>query len=248
MAPRNQSRTAPQRDWRSTARRWLHKAAATLVTLLLAAGLALWWAARWTPPREDYPYQGVTIGADNGTVPWGSVKAAGADFGYIMATAGKDGVDAGFARNLTAASEAGVQSGAIHRYSLCSLAADQAENFIRRVPRRAAALPSAVWLDFDADCPDRPTRALVLSELATFLAQIEAHMGKRSLIAPSAAFEAEYHVTHDIARTSWLRRNFFAPDYGAHPWAMWQANDYLRLSGIDGSVGWNVVQREEGEP
>ena len=251
MAPRkptpSRQRAAPVRDWRAGARSWARKAGAMLVTLLLAAGLALWWAARWTPPREDYPFQGVTISTDNGTVPWGSVKAAGADFAYIMATAGKDGVDAAFARNVTAASDAGIPSGAIHRYSLCSLAADQAENFIRRVPRRATALPSAVWLDFDETCPDRPTRALILSELVTFLAQIEAHMGKRSMIAPSAAFEAEYQVTRDIARTSWLRRNLFAPDYGAHPWAMWQANNYLRLSGIDGSVGWNVVQREEGE-
>src|SRR3546814_10731886 len=88
-----------------------------------------------------------------------------------------------------------------------------------------------VWLDYDDRCPDRPTRALLLSELATFLAQIEAHMGKRSLIAPGPNFEADYQVTRGIARTTWLRRDFFTPDYGAHPWAMWQANDFVRLSG-----------------
>ena len=99
-----------------------------------------------------------------------------------------------------------------------------------------------VWLDYDDRCPDRPTRALLLSELATFLAQIEAHMGKRSLIAPGPAFESDYKVTQGIARTIWLRRDFFEPDYAAHPWAMWQANDYVRLSGADGTVGWNVVR------
>lgn len=233
-------------DWRSAIARWLRRIGGMLLLLVLAAGLALWWAARWTPPREQFPIQGVTIDAANGAVHWGSIKAAGADFAYIAATDGTAGLDPMFARNMAAAREAGIQTGAIHRYSLCQLATDQAANFIRHVPRRADALPAVVWLDYDDRCPDRPTRALLLSELATFLAQIEAHMGKRSLIAPGPAFEADYKVTQGIARTTWLRRDFFEPDYGAHPWAMWQANDYIRLSGADGTVGWNVL-RSEGE-
>ena len=83
---------------------------------------------------------------------------------------------------------------------------------------------------------------MLLSELATFLAQIEAHTGKPSLIAPGPSFEADYKVTEGIARTTWLRRDFFEPDYGAHPWAMWQANDYIRLTGAGGTVGWNVLR------
>lgn len=228
--------------WRGAAARFLRRIGAAAVLLLLATGLALWWAARWTPDRAIYPVQGVTIDADNGEVHWGSIKAAGADFAYIAATDGTAGVDARFARNLSRARDAGVQAGPIHRYSLCHLATDQAANFIRHVPRRADMLPAVVWLDYDDRCPDRPTRALLLSELATFLAQIETHMGKQSLIAPGPAFEADYRVTRGIARTTWLRRDFFEPDYGAHPWAMWQANDYVRLSGADGTVGWNVLR------
>lgn len=236
----------PGDDWRAAAARTLRKIGAAIVLLLLAAGLALWWAARWTPDRTLYPTQGVTIDAGNGDVHWGSIKAAGADFAYIMGTDGAANIDPAFVRNMAAAREAGVQAGAIHRYNLCQLATDQAANFIRHVPRRADALPAVVWLDYDDRCPDRPTRALLLSELATFLAQIEAHMGKRSVIAPGPAFESDYRVTQGIARTTWLRRDFFEPDYGAHPWAMWQANNYVRLSGADGTVGWNVL-RPEGD-
>jgi len=232
--------------WRAAIARALRRIGAAIALLLLAAGLALWWAARRIPDRALYPTQGVTIDAGNGDVHWGSIKAAGADFAYIMGTDGSAGIDPQFTRNMTAAREAGVQAGAIHRYSLCQLATDQAANFIRHVPRRADALPAVVWLDYDDRCPDRPTRALLLSELATFLAQIEAHMGKRSLIAPGPAFESDYRVTEGIARTTWLRRDFFEPDYGAHPWAMWQANNYVRLSGASGTVGWNVL-RPQGE-
>ena len=233
-------------DWRGAIARFLRRTAGLILLAVLLAGLALWWAARWTPNRDLYPLQGVTISADNGEVHWGSIKAAGADFAYVAATDGASGVDPMFARNLAGAREVGIQAGAIHRYSLCQLATDQAANFIRHVPRRADALPAVVWLDYDDRCPDRPTRALLLSELATFLAQIEAHTGKRSLIAPGPSFESDYKVTRGIARTTWLRRDFFEPDYGAHPWAMWQANHYIRLTGADGTVGWNVL-RPEGE-
>jgi lysozyme len=245
-AVRGRRPAKPGGDWRAAIARALRRTGAAIALLLLAAGLALWWAARWTPDRTLYPTQGVTIDAGNGDVHWGSIKAAGADFAYIMGTDGSAAIDAKFVRNMAAAREAGVQAGAIHRYSLCQLATDQAANFIRHVPRRADALPAVVWLDYDDRCPDRPTRALLLSELATFLAQIEAHMGKRSLIAPGPAFEADYKVTQGIARTTWLRRDFFEPDYGAHPWAMWQANNYVRVSGAEGTVGWNVL-RPQGE-
>ncbi|HEV2598114.1 glycoside hydrolase family 25 protein [Sphingopyxis sp.] len=246
-AIRGRQSIKPDGGWRAATARLLRKIAAIIALLLLAVGLAMWWTARWTPDRALYPTQGVTIDAGNGNVHWGSVKAAGADFAYIMATDGSSGLDPQFARNMTGAREAGIQAGAIHRYSLCRLATDQAANFIRHVPRRADALPAVVWLDYDDRCPDRPTRALLLSELATFLAQIEAHMGKRSLIAPGPAFESDYQVTRGIARTTWLRRDFFEPDYGAHPWAMWQANNHVRIAGADGTVGWNAL-RPQGEP
>ena len=233
-------------DWRGAIMRFLRRTGGLILFGVLLTGLALWWAARWTPSRDLYPLQGVTIDADNGEVHWGSIKAAGADFAYIAATDGTAGLDPMFARNLSGARDVGIQVGAIHRYSLCQLATDQAANFIRHVPRRADALPAVVWLDYDDRCPDRPTRALLLSELATFLAQIEAHTGKRSLIAPGPSFEGDYKVTQGIARTTWLRRDFFEPDYGAHPWAMWQANHYIRLTGADGTVGWNVL-RPQGE-
>eukprot|EP01034_Spumella_vulgaris_P023414 gene23414-29632_t len=97
---------------------------------------------------------GVTIDASNGSVQWGSIKAAGADFAYIAATGGADRADPMFARNIKGAAAAGVQCGPIHRYDLCRLATDQAANFIRHVPRRADALPAAVWLDYDDRCPD----------------------------------------------------------------------------------------------
>jgi lysozyme len=222
--------------------RILRRIAGWTVLLLVAGGAALWWIARWQPDRTDFPEQGVTISAANGDVAWGRIKAAGASFAYLAATDGARVRDGHFARNRAGAAAQAIRSGAVHRYRLCAFAGDQAANFIRNVPRDPAALPPAVWLELDDDCAARPSRALLLSELTTFLAQIEAHMGKRSIIAPSAAFDAEYGVTRDVARTTWVRGFFFEPEYGAHDWTMWQASDYVRITGVSGTVGWNVVR------
>lgn len=220
----------------------VRRVAAWGVLILFAGGAFIWWTARWTPDRAAFPVQGVSITADNGDVPWGRVKAAGASFAYLSATDGARGRDPRFTANAVGAAAQGIRSGAVHRYRLCAFAAEQAANFIRNVSRDPAALPPAVWLELDDDCAARPSRALLLSELTTFLAQIEAHLGKRSIIAPSAAFDAEYQVSRDVARTTWVRGFFFEPEYGAHDWTMWQASDYVRITGVSGTVGWNVVR------
>ena len=75
-------------NWRGAIAHFLRRTAGLILLAVLLAGLALWWAARWTPSRDLYPLQGVTISADNGEVHWGSIKAAGADFAYVAATDG----------------------------------------------------------------------------------------------------------------------------------------------------------------
>ena len=98
---------------RGAVMRWLRRLGAALLLLLLAAGIALWWAARWAPPRDQYPWQGATIDAGNGDVQWGSVKAAGADFAYIVATEGAAGADTMFPRNPRGARGAGRAAGGV---------------------------------------------------------------------------------------------------------------------------------------
>jgi lysozyme len=222
-------------------RRWLNRLAGLAVTALVAFALVAWLAARWTPDRARFPIQGVRIDEDNGVIGWGGLVASGVDFAYLEATDGAGRRSPDFAANLSGARNEAMRVGAVHRFSLCALAEDQAANFIRVVPRFADALPAAVRLDFADDCPVRPARALVLRELSTFLSQVEAHSGKKSIIMPTVAFENEYRVSGAIDRTIGLKRNFFPPDYAAHPWVMWEANDFVRIPGASGTVHWIVV-------
>ena len=216
--------------------------AAIVVVLLVIAFVLRNIAVSWAPSREQYPVQGISVDQSHGEIIWHVAGATGVDFAYIQATAGADKRDRNFAANIEGARESGIRYGAFHTYSLCRLAADQATMFVTTVPRAEHMLPPAVRLAFDNDCSDRPGRALVLSDLNTFLNQIESHSGKPAIMEVTRDFEEMYNISSGIDRTFWLEANFFPPDYATKPWVMWRASDIRRISGVDGPINWNVVR------
>ncbi|TXC73991.1 glycoside hydrolase family 25 [Sphingorhabdus soli] len=219
------------------ARRW----AIVLVVLLGAALAAAYvYARQWRPDRAAYPVQGATLGAANGDIAMGRLHAAGVDFAYFDASDGARFHDANYDANRAKARAAGMRYGAVHHYELCAMASEQAANFARYVPRDQGMLPPILRLDF-AGCARRPTRALVLSELTTFLAQVEAHAGLPMMLMPDADFEEAYHISAAFERSVGVIGDFREPDYAARHWALWQASDWARLDGVDGAVRWNVV-------
>jgi lysozyme len=213
-----------------------------LAALVLVA-LMLWlFATRWSPSRTTYPLQGIDISADQGEIDWRKVRADGADFAYIKASEGADIRDARFAENWQAAREAGLRRGATHSFTLCRLARDQATNFIATVPREANMLPAVVSLTFEDGCTAQPDRKVLLTEIALFIEMVEAHTGKAMIVYITKDFDEAYQISSAVDRSLWLRRMFLAPNYGSHPWVIWQASNKKRIDGIAGSVDWNVVQ------
>jgi lysozyme len=220
--------------------------AALLVAII--GGTVAWWQLRhWQPPRAVFAVQGVEIGSDddaaNGGVDWKALKAIGANFAYIDASAGAFARDADFSRNMEDARAAGLQVGAVHRYDPCQPADKQAANFVTVVPRDAKMLPPAVELvRLTTDCPIRVSDATVESELTTFLNEIETHTGKASLLKIGPGFESRYHLAHGIDRNLWLLGDRFQPDYAGRPWALWTANSALDTDVQDKPLRWVVVQ------
>lgn len=216
-----------------------------IIWLALAAPIAagLWYlAVNWRPSTDQYPVQGITISADQGRVHWPTLRAAGADFAYILATDGDTDRDPAFAANWEGARDAGLRYGAMHIWQLCRLAADQATNFIATVPADPGALPPAVILHFDGNCADRPDTDVMISELATFLDMIEAHTESPALIYVTREFDEAYGVTSRVERSFWLQRRLFKPDYGAVAWVMWEASDIRHVDGVENPARWNVVR------
>lgn len=226
---------------RNTRLRWL--GAALLVAII--GGIWGWWYLRhWQPPRDQWPEQGVEIGSADGEVDWTAIKAVGADFAYLDASASAFARDPAFVGNLEAARAAGLTLGALHRYDPCQPADRQAANFVTIVPRDPKMLPPAVDLStLSDDCPVRVSDAAVVSELMTFLNQIETHTGKAAILKVSPAFESRYHIARAIDRNLWLTRDRFAPDYAGQPFVLWTANSALDTAASDHPLRWVVVQR-----
>jgi len=215
-----------------------------LLLIALVGGIYLWWDLHhWLPSREVYPMQGVEIGVDDGKVNWASLKAIGAEFAYVDASASAFARDPLFVRNFEKARAAGLPVGAVHRYDPCQPADKQAANFVIVVPRDPKLLPPAVDLDMLADqCPVKVTDAAVESELMTFINQVETHTGKPVLLKLSQRFEDRYAIAAKIDRNLWLVRDRLQPDYGGRPWTMWTANSALMNEVADQGLRWVVVQ------
>lgn len=226
----------------STLKRWIIGIALLVVLGALLAGLAWGAFVGWAPSRQDYPVQGLYVSAADGDLAWPTLAAMDTDFAYIRASAGGKMRDAHFSTNVSGAREAGLRFGAVHEFSLCAGEARQAELFITTVPRDSAMLPPVVSLELDESCKNRPSRAMLLGELNTFLNQVESHAGKPALLRISQEFESAYQVSDGLARTVWLIGDYFPPDYAAKRWVMWQASSRYRINGAPDGVRWNVVR------
>ncbi|MEE4450717.1 glycoside hydrolase family 25 protein [Novosphingobium resinovorum] len=221
----------------------LWRALGALALLAIVAGAWGWWHLRhWTPDRATYPLQGVEIGVDDGEVSWKSLKAIGADFAYIDASASAFARDPAFVDNFEAAKAAGMQVGALHRYDPCQPAGTQAANFVTTVPRDPKLLPPAVELDMLADnCPVKVSDARVESELMTFLNQVETHAGRPVILKVTPAFQSRYTIAHTLDRNLWLVQDRVEPGYAGRPWTMWTANHSLANEVAQGGLRWVVV-------
>jgi lysozyme len=216
-----------------------------IVLAVLLGAFVLWRVIiGWAPSRDEYPVQGIVVDASNGKPTWSMLAATGVDFAYLTATEGTKDRDPSFAANLEGVREAGIRYGALHVFDICRLASDQATLFITTVPRSPNALPPAVALDYSDTCSSKPDRALILSEVSTFLSQIEAHSGTQAILMLGEEFEEQYRISAAIDRNVWLERTWLLPDYAAKPWVMWTANRSRRIDGIEGRVHWAVVRGE----
>jgi lysozyme len=212
------------------------------VILLLGWLSARAYAPHWHPPDSDYPRQGIDVSHYQGRIDWRALPAQGVDFAYIKASEGGDLRDDAFAANWAGARRAGIARGAYHYFTLCRSGAAQAANFIAAVPADADALPMAIDLEDMGPCPRPIAPADFRTELAAFIALIEAHYHRPVRLYLTEEFDRTYAISAHFGRPLWLRSIFWQPDFGARPWTMWQGSNFRRLDGIQGRVDWNVAR------
>jgi lysozyme len=200
------------------------------------------YAPHWHPSESFYPRQGIDVSHYQGRIDWPALPAQGVDFAYIKASEGGDLRDDTFAANWAGAREAGIARGAYHYFTLCRPGTEQAANFIAAVPADPHAMPAAIDLEDMGPCPRPIAPARFRAELATFIALVEAHYHRPVRLYLTEEFDRAYAISANFDRPLWLRSIFWKPDFGARPWALWQASDFRRLDGISGRVDWNVAR------
>lgn len=200
----------------------------------------------WPGRRPDtYAVHGIDISRWNTGIDWAVAQAVGVSFAFIKATEGGDHLDPEFRQHWAEARRGGVPRGAYHFWYHCRGGAEQADWFIRNVPREPGALPPVLDLEWtrSRNCPQRPDGAHVRREAAVFLSRLEAHYGQRPVVYTTPDF---YRDT-DLARLRaefWLRAVADHPSnvYPGQDWVFWQYTGTGSIPGIPGKVDINAFR------
>ena len=205
------------------------------------------WNARapWT-----YAVHGTDVSKYQRDVDWKAAREAGVSFVFIKATEGGDRLDDYFHKHWRGARAAGVPRSAYHFYYFCRPAREQAEWFIRNVPREAGVLPHVLdmeWNHTSPTCKLRPPAETVQREMRVFADAIERHYGKRPIIYTSIDFYEDNGLRNFKGYDYWLRSVSAHPDerYGNERFLFWQYTGTGEVPGIEGDADINVFNGTE---
>ncbi|MER8536297.1 muramidase [Mesorhizobium sp. M1005] len=192
---------------------------------------------------------GVDVSRWQGNVNWGKLRAQGANFAYIKATDGGDHLDPMFTRNWRSADAAGLKRGAYHFFYWCRTAGEQADWFIRNVPRVEGALPPVIDVEWNGDssCKRRPSRQKVLEKMQVFMDKLERYYGQRPIIYTAPDFYRDNLRGAFLDYPFWLRAVAAHPSkvYPGRKWLFWQYSGSGLSHGVRGRIDLNVFRGDE---
>ena len=192
---------------------------------------------------------GVDVSRWQGEIDWQRLRGQGANFVYIKATDGGDHLDPMFSKNWRAAGKAGLKRGAYHFFYWCRTAGEQADWFIRNVPRVEGALPPVIDVEWNGEssCKRRPSRAKVLEKMQVFMDRLEAHYGQRPIIYTAPDFYRDNLRGAFLDYPFWLRAVAQHPSkvYPGRKWVFWQYSGSGLSQGVRGRIDLNVFHGSE---
>lgn len=206
------------------------------------------WPGR--SPRA-YAVHGIDVARYQTDINWPVAQASGVSFAFIKATEGGDVLDPMFRQNWDASRRAGVPRGAYHFWYHCRPAQEQADWFIRNVPRERGALPPVLDMEWtrSRNCPVRPGGDHNRAEARRFLDLLTAHYGQRPIIYTTV----DYYRDNDMGQLRgydfWLRSVVDHPStvYPGQSWTFWQYTGTGLINGIAGPVDINVFRGSPGQ-
>ena len=205
---------------------------------------------RITP--QHHAVHGIDVSRWQGDMDWTTLKTQGANFAFIKATDGGDHVDPLFRKNWDAAGRAGVPRGAYHFFYWCRTGAEQAEWFIRNVPKEKGALPPVIDVEYNhqSRCKKRHSPQVVREKMKAFMDRVERHYGQRPIIYTAPDFYEDNLKGQFKDYPFWLR------SVAAHPskrypnrtdWVFWQYSGTGLSKGVTGQIDLNVFRGSEAD-
>lgn len=194
---------------------------------------------------------GVDVSRWQGEIDWSKLRTQGANFAFIKATDGGDHLDPMFKKNWRAAKAAGMRRGAYHFFYWCRTAGEQADWFIRNVPREPGALPPVIDVEYNGEssCKRRLSPERVREKMQVFMDKLEAHYGQRPIIYTAPDFYADNLQGAFQNYPFWLRAVAQHPSkvYPNRKWLFWQYSGSGLSHGVDGKIDLNVFHGSEDE-
>ncbi len=192
---------------------------------------------------------GVDVSRWQGDIDWARLRTQGANFAYIKATDGGDHLDPMFKKNWRAAGQAGLRRGAYHFFYWCRTAGEQADWFIRNVPKVENALPPVIDVEWNGEsrCRKRPSRERVLEKMQVFMDKLERHYGQRPIIYTAPDFYRDNLKGAFLDYPFWLRSVAAHPSkvYPGRKWVFWQYSGSGLSHGVKGQIDLNVFHGSE---
>lgn len=186
---------------------------------------------------SNYSVRGIDVSSYQKHIDWKSVAQTGKyTFVFIKATEGETYRDAYFQANWRGTKEQGLLRGAYHFYTVSLPGAEQADNYIRVVPKEAGMLPPV--LDLERSGKDHAT---MLREVKVFLDRLEQHYGMKPMIYTDPDRYAEYIKGNFENYAIWIGDALTPPQWSSVTnWTFWQYCDRGHVAGISELVDLNV--------
>ncbi|RLP24926.1 GH25 family lysozyme [Mesorhizobium sp. YM1C-6-2] len=200
---------------------------------------------------KNYAVHGVDVSRWQGDIDWPTLRTQGANFVYIKATDGGDHLDPMFKKNWREAHQAGLKRGAYHFFYWCRVASEQADWFIRNVPKVEGALPPVIDVEYNgqSSCKRRLLPEKRREKMQVFMDRLEAHYGQRPVIYTAPDFYADNLRGHFKNYPFWLRAVAEHPSkvYPGRDFVFWQYSGSGLSQGVKGKIDLNVFNGTEAQ-
>lgn len=184
---------------------------------------------------------GIDVSQYQGTIQWNKVKtiegAFPIAFAFIRATAGKDKMDAQFARNWKESKRNKMLRGAYHFYRPNENSFEQAALFIKTVTLQKGDLPPI--LDIES-FPKNQSMDSLKAGLRRWLTKVDQHYGIKPIIYTNERYYEDFLKDDFRDFQFWIANYNFFVETMQDDWLFWQFTEKASIEGIEGNVDVNL--------